>query len=245
MKKISWNIEKFNTLSSTNDALRKQALSFAEGKVYIAKEQTSGKGSKGRSFLSKKGGLYMSLLLKPEQKGFCATGITCLTAVAMSEAIQKVFNEDIRIKWVNDLIYKNKKLGGILVEGNITGDSFDYVIVGVGVNITKPDGGFDDEIKNIATYLVDNCADEDREKLISEFLERFAYYYADFEKGLYKSKYKSLSAVLGKTVTVKHASGETVGVAVDIDNQNRLILKNACTEYAFSSGEVIKVDYER
>ncbi|MBR7110845.1 MAG: biotin--[Clostridia bacterium] len=243
MKKINWNIEEFDALSSTNTALRQVADNEKEGKVYIARSQTSGKGTKGRSFVSRKGGLYMSLLLKPKAKGFSATGITALTAVAMSEAIQKVFGIAPHIKWVNDLILNSKKLGGILVEGKMNSSGFDWVIVGVGVNITEPEGGFDEEIKNIATALTKDFSEFKREELIQEFLNRFEKYYLEFEKGGYKSKYKALSVVLGKSVTVKTANGEVTGVAYDIDNENRLIVKSGCTEYVFSSGEVVKVEY--
>ena len=243
MGKINWNIEEFDTLSSTNTALREIADTESEGKVYIARTQTSGKGTKGRSFLSKKGGLYMSLLLKPKAKGFSATGITALTAVAMSGAIQKVFGVQTHIKWVNDLILNSKKLGGILVEGKLNEDGFDWVIVGVGVNIAEPEGGFDKEIKNIAIALTKDVSEFKREELIQEFLNEFEKYYLEFEKGKYKSKYKELSIVLGKSITVKTANGEISGIAYDIDGENRLIVKSGCTEYVFSSGEVVKVEY--
>ncbi len=243
MNKIVWNIEEFDSLFSTNNALREIADTESEGKVYIAKEQTGGKGTKGRSFVSRKGGLYMSMLLKPKAKGFSATGITSLTAVAMSGAIQKVFGYTPQIKWVNDLVLNSKKLGGILVEGKLNENEFDWVIVGIGVNIAEPDGGFDEEIKDIATALTKKADESKRQELIGEFLSEFEKYYLQFEKGTYKSKYKALSAVLGKSVTVKTSNGQITGIAYDIDGENRLIVKSGCTEYVFSSGEVVKVEY--
>lgn len=245
MNKITWNIEEFESLSSTNNALRENAELFTEGKVYIARTQSAGKGSKGRTFISAHGGLYLSLLLKPKAKGFSATGITALTAVAMSDAIEEVFGLSVGIKWVNDLIYKKKKVGGILVEGKADSNGFSWVIVGVGVNIVTPTGGFDEEIKHVAGSLVDNASEQDRQRLISVFLDKFNEYYSNFDKGLYKSKYKSKSVVLGKIVTVNTNNGAISGVASDIDSENRLVVKNACEEHVFSSGEVVKVDYER
>ena len=243
MNKICWNIEEFDTLSSTNTALRQVADKEQEGKVYIAKEQTGGKGTKGRSFVSKRGGLYMSLLIKPQAKGFSATGITSLSAVAMCNAIEKVYGVLPRIKWVNDIILNTKKLGGILVEGKMNANRFDWVIVGVGVNITEPEDGFEDEIKDIATAITKLKDETKVQELVKEFLAEFEKYYLEFEKGSYKSKYKVLSAILGKSVTIKTTNSEINGIAYDIDSENRLVVKSGCVEYIFSSGEVVKVEY--
>ena len=245
MKKISWDVEKFDTLASTNSALKIVADSEKEGKVYIARSQSAGKGTKGRTFYSDEGGLYMSLLLKPRTKGFETTGLTALTAVCVCEAIEEVFNLRPKIKWVNDILLDGKKCCGILAESKISENGFEWVVIGIGVNIVEPIGGFCKEIKDIACSITDSVTDEKRELFVDKILSNVEKYYLEYEKGKYKSGYKSRSAIIGKSVVVKTGDREILAVAIDVDESNRLIVRNGCEEIAFSSGEVIKVDYER
>ncbi len=244
MKSIVWKIKEFDELSSTSTELKKVAESEDEGLVYIAKEQEAGKGTKGRSFISLEGGLYMSFLLRPEVSGFEGTGITALTAVAVCEAIEEFFNLEPKIKWVNDILLNSKKVCGILTEGKLGANGFDWVIVGIGVNVSEPKGGFPEEIKGIAGAL---CESVDHSKILSfakKILKNVEKYYGEYSSGRYKSGYKSRSAILGKEVSID-VGGETVrGVAVDIDEKNRLVLKCGCTEKVFSSGEVVRVEYD-
>ncbi len=241
MDKSFWKVEIFDEVDSTNSALKAIAESTPEGKVYIAKRQTAGKGSKGRSFVSLEGGLYMSLLLKPRKKGFEGVEITALTAVAMAEAIEEVFSIKVGIKWVNDLIYKGKKLAGILVEGKMKEDAFDYAIVGIGVNLTPFSEEFPTELKGSAIYLKDRVTEEEKDSLVSSFLSRFYHFYR--ENGEYKREYFVRSVLIGREVTLKLSDKVYEGVAVGIDENNRLVVKIGERERAFSSGEVIKVNY--
>lgn len=245
MKRISWDIEEFDSLSSTNNALRAVADTAKEGKVYIAHTQTAGKGTKGRSFISERGGLYMSLLLKPEVRGFDGTGLTALTAVAVCEAVEKVFGVYPKIKWVNDILLNGKKCSGILAESKIGADGFEWVVVGIGVNIVEPKCGFPSEIKDIACAITEKVDQSTYKRFVEEILSSIEKYYLDYQKGKYKAGYKSRSAVIGKSVTVKTGEEEIKGVAIDIDNENRLVIRCGCEERVFSSGEVVKVDYER
>lgn len=245
MKSVFWKIEEFEELSSTNTALKEKADLLNEGQVYIAHRQTKGKGSKGRSFLSPYGGLYMSLLLKPKTKGFEGTGITALTASAMSEALEEVFGLKVGIKWVNDLILNGKKVGGILTEAKINTSGFEWVIVGIGVNLVEPEGGFSKEIANIAGAVKERCSNKEKLALINTFLDKFKRYYENFESGEYKKPYRERSCILGKCVTIKLPDEEITGKAVDIDELNRLVVDVNGNLKEFSSGEVVKVDYER
>lgn len=245
MKSAFWDIEEFESLSSTNTALKEKADLLTEGKVYIARNQSKGKGSKGRSFLSPYGGLYMSLFLRPRAKGLEGTGITALTASAMSEAIEEVFGIIVGIKWVNDLILNEKKVGGILTEAKTNQSGFEWVIVGVGVNLVTPQDGFPEEIASIAGALKESCSQEERTALINVFLDKFKHYYETFDSGLYKKAYRERSVVMGKEVTVRLPDGDYIGKAIDIDELNRLVVDVSGEIKKFSSGEVVKVDYER
>ena len=152
------NIEVLQSVTSTNDYLKQKALSSAkEGTVVVANEQTNGKGSKGRSFISLNGGIYMSILVRPDFQNFDTTLITSLTAVAVSDSIEEKCGKKTQIKWVNDVLLQNKKVCGILCESVFASDNKpEFVIVGIGINFSKPKDDFPDEIKDIATYIFEN-----------------------------------------------------------------------------------------
>lgn len=132
-----------STVTSTNLVLKdavKAGEIGGEPVLLAADCQTAGRGRLGRSFISPPGtGLYMSLFY-PLPPGAAPGRITILSAVAVCRAIEEMTGESPKIKWVNDLFLRGKKIGGILAEGVQTG-----VIIGIGVNVLPPPGGFPKE----------------------------------------------------------------------------------------------------
>ena len=147
-------IEK-DSVTSTNTELIEMAKNGAkEGTVLIASEQTAGKGRTGKSFYSPEGsGVYLSILLRPDFKPEDALFLTTIAAVATAKAIESVSDKEAKIKWVNDVYLDNKKVCGILTESALSSDmeKLDYAVVGIGINLCPPEGGFPDDIKNIAS----------------------------------------------------------------------------------------------
>ena len=128
---------------STNDEVRKLARQGEESGTWIsARVQTSGRGRRHRKWSSEEGNLFCSVLLRPENKFKYWTWIPLMTAVAIVEALEALYgNTSVKIKWPNDLIWENAKLGGILCEGSSSA-SGEYVVVGFGVNCEiSPDVG--------------------------------------------------------------------------------------------------------
>lgn len=155
-----FKIQVVDSIDSTNEALKRlvkeakasggeHSVDVLHGTVVIAKHQTAGKGRRGRSFYSPEDtGLYMSILFKPEVKMEQMVRITTMAAAAVSCAIEKVSGKKTEIKWVNDIYADGKKVVGILTEAGP-----DYAILGIGVNLWEPKGGFPEEIRNIAGAL--------------------------------------------------------------------------------------------
>lgn len=120
---------------STNSLLLSMAARGAQsGQVLIAGRQSGGRGRMGRSFLSPEGGLYLSYLHRPSLPPRCPGSITAAAAVAVCLALERVCGIKAGIKWVNDIIYGEKKICGILCE---TAPGGAYVI-GIGVNVNTP-----------------------------------------------------------------------------------------------------------
>ncbi len=231
-------IETVASTKSTNTDMKLKAAAGAEEIcVLIAEKQTAGKGSKGRSFFSPGGtGCYMSLLLRPELKPEECTLLTSIAAVATAEAIEKVEGKTADIKWVNDIYMGGKKIAGILTEGAFKNkDKIDYAVVGIGINLTVPDGGFPEEIKNIAGAV---GSDKNKNELIAEIINRFVFYYRKLPDNSFTEQYRKRLFFLGKEISVISGDSAFKATAVDIDEMCRLRVKTANGEKLLNAGEI-------
>ena len=172
----------YPSLPSTNDELLRLAKGGAcHGTVVVAKEQSAGKGTKGRSFFSPNGGIYMSVLLRNISKE-ALLSVTPAAAVAVYEALFSVLKIETFIKPVNDLYYQGKKVCGILTQA-VSGGDVEFVVVGIGVNLFRPDGGFPEELKEIAGCLLPVREDESiKKKLIQAISGRLLEISADLNE---------------------------------------------------------------
>ena len=233
----------YDSVDSTNAVLKSLANAGApEGTVVIATEQTGGRGRKGRSFYSPQGtGVYVSLLLKPKIAPDDATLITTTAAVAVCGAVEALSGEAASIKWVNDVFLRGKKVCGILTEGAFDMESgqFDYAILGTGINIYKPGGGFPAEIREVAGSVLDSPAPDAKNRAIAEYLNHFLPLYRSLGSAETNAEYKKRSFVLGKMVNVLSGNGATPARALDIDERCRLVVEYADSRReALSSGEI-------
>jgi BirA family biotin operon repressor/biotin-[acetyl-CoA-carboxylase] ligase len=147
----------YDNTTSTNRLAKEAAIAGADhGTVILAKEQTAGRGRKDHSFYSPKGGLYMSILLKPEHLSTLEPdAITTLTGNAVCDAIETLVGIRPRIKPINDLFIDDKKICGILTEAGTefeTGD-VQWIVVGIGINFDSDISAFPADIKKTATSL--------------------------------------------------------------------------------------------
>jgi len=239
------DVEVCPCVSSTNTLLKAEAENGApEGRVIVAGEQTAGRGRLGRSFFSPPGtGLYLSLLLRPKESAEAALRITTAAAVAVCEAIEALSGREAKIKWVNDVYLDGKKVCGILTEASLDLESggLHYAILGIGVNALTPEGGFPEDLREIAGAVFEaGGAPELRCRLAAEILDRFlACYRAEHPAALFE-RYRARCFVLGRRVTVLSggiAIGE--GEAVGLEQDYRLRLRyDDGTEGLLQSGEV-------
>ncbi len=232
------NIIHISETASTNSDMKRLASEGAkEGTVLIADSQTAGRGRLGRQFFSPRGtGCYMSILLRPSFSAEKVKLITPMAAVAVCEAIEAVTEKKAEIKWVNDIFIDGKKVAGILTEGSFAGGEIDFVVVGVGMNLSEPQGGFPQEIENIAGAI---GAEEKRDEIIQEFLWRFFRYYQAIESGSFIPEYRRRLFILGREITVYGADAAYQAKAIDIDGMCGLVIetKDGQTQ-VLSSGEI-------
>lgn len=238
-------IEIFERVASTNTLLRERAPGLPEFFTVIASEQTGGRGRRGRSFFSPPGtGLYMSMLLRPRLGPDRAGDITTAAAVAVCEAVENTLSLSPSIKWVNDVFLDGKKICGILTEAAETssdGGIIEAAIVGIGINVYEPDGGFPPGLRDIAGALTAERRAGLRGQLAAAVMESFLRLYIDMTRsgGSHIAEYRRRCAVLGRNVTVLSASGNYTAFAYGVDERCHLLVERPDgTREALSSGEI-------
>ncbi len=147
----------FDSIDSTNAMAKRLArLDAPHGTVLVANRQTDGRGRLGRSFHSPEDmGVYMSVILRPNCKPEQIMHLTCAVGVAACDAVEKVAAFRPQIKWTNDLVFKKRKLAGILTELSVNPNSglVAYAIVGIGINCCQEAEDFPGEIAGFAGSL--------------------------------------------------------------------------------------------
>ena len=240
----------YPSVGSTNTLLRELAAGGAPaGLVLLAEEQTAGRGRMGRSFFSPAGtGLYGSLLLRPPYSAEKAMRLTPCAAVAVAETLEELSGRPAQIKWVNDVFVGGKKVCGILTEAGIDGESVSprWVVVGFGVNLRSPEGGFPEELRAAAGAVF---GPEERPglcaRLAAGILDRLTDYAADPAAPAVWEAYRSRSLVLGRKVNILSPGAapvpaEAVGLGEDY---SLLVRLEDGSLTSLNSGEVsVRVD---
>ncbi len=238
-------LEVFKTVGSTNTLAKQYAAEHGctepVEKIFVANEQTAGRGRQGRSFYSPEGtGIYMSFLINPGMNSAEAVRITTASSVAVCMAIEKVFGINPVIKWVNDVYLGDRKICGILTEAvtDFETGMVDSVVIGIGVNVFTED--FPEEIADIAGSLT-AMGEADRNRLTAEIIN-FMTGLCRTENGRlvigdYIDEYKKRSMVIGKRIKILNTN--EVVLAEDIDKSGGLVVRlSDGTTKVLGSGEI-------
>ncbi|MFA5276168.1 MAG: biotin--[acetyl-CoA-carboxylase] ligase [Candidatus Omnitrophota bacterium] len=227
-KFVGKKIYYFDSVASTmNEALKLGITGAQEGTLVLAETQTKGKGRLGRVWFSPKyKGIYMSLILRPKIPPSEASILTLLSAVSVCEAVKKICAVDAQIKWPNDILIGNKKLGGILTELNAETDRVGFISIGIGLNVNN-------DKKNLilgTTSLKEHKKEGiSRIELLRELLRQLEADYLLFQhKGPASiiARWREYSTTLGRRVKVYTHSKHYEGQALDIESDGSLIIRN-------------------
>ncbi len=226
------DIQAFTEVTSTNDEAKELAMAGAtHGTLIVANEQTKGRGRYGRRFESPKDtGIYMSIILDPKQLGSIPKELlTAYVAVVVSDVLSKFSQQEVGIKWVNDLFIKGKKVAGILTEASTnleTGD-IDWIVVGIGINVSTTTERFSKDIQHVATSLFNQEVSTliNRNELIADLANQLLSDTNEKNLSEVMEAYRHKSIVIGEVV--KFQSGDIVyeGVAQTILDDGSLVIK--------------------
>ncbi len=228
-------------VDSTNDEVKRRAAAGEpEGLVVIAEHQSAGKGRFGRIWSSDSGGVYFTVLVRPELPPSDIASVTLAAGLAVCLAIREYTGLDAKIKWPNDIIIGRKKLCGILTEMSAQSDRIDFIAIGIGINVNHT--FFPEEIKSKATSLyletgerIDRnsfmrCVIKKLDTVLSSF---FVSVSLDDEK-----LFEGLCATIGRSVTVQRNGEELSGIAEGITGSGELIINSDGKKTVIGSGEV-------
>lgn len=234
----------FESIDSTMDRAAILASQGAkEGVVVCAETQVKGRGRLGRPWISPKGkGIYFSVILRPRVSLGEASCLTLVFAVAVCQAIRLATGVQTKIKWPNDILSGQKKIVGILTELNAELDRIHFIVLGVGVNVSGPISSALAEATSLDKETPQKIS---RVLLFQEILRQMEKYYQIFhDKGFapIAGTWRELSATLGAQVKVTEPNKVTEGLAVDIDNQGALLIKEKDGQLVRKiSGDVVHV----
>jgi BirA family biotin operon repressor/biotin-[acetyl-CoA-carboxylase] ligase len=239
-------VEVHGALGSTQERARELAYAGTpHGTLVVAEIQTGGRGRLGRHWGSPKGGLWMSLVLRPRFAASLASRITQTAAVGVAKALWEV-GVEVRIKWPNDLLAGGKKICGILAEsspGNagetVEERRLDYVILGVGMNANLDPAELRVPDREVTTIRSELGRDVDVLELLRVVLSNLDAELGRIEDfGAVLEDWRNLNCTLGEKVRVRRF-GETVeGKAVDLSPEGTLLLSTRRGTVELFEGEV-------
>lgn len=237
-------IKVFDTIDSTNEEAKRAAIHGAPGgSLYVADNQSKGKGRRGRNWISPKGkDIFFTLLLRPDLAPADASMLTLLAALAGVRTAKRYTGEEFQIKWPNDIVKNGKKICGILTEMGLEMSEIDYVVIGIGWNLNRTE--FEEDIADMASsvFLETGCK-VSRAKFLSIFLEEFMTIYTRFlrEKSLRfcMEAYNRQLINIGKEVKVIQKDNEFIYLSKGINSRGELLVEDERgNEKTILSGEV-------
>lgn len=202
----------FDTLPSTNDYC--ETREFGEDTAIIAREQTGGKGTKGRSFSSPRGGVYLSLVRYYPCKAENSFSLMIASCMAVVKTLE-LYGVSADVKWPNDVFLNGKKICGILIKNTFEGENVKKSITGIGVNVNND---IPKDLADIAINLKSVVGEVDIDEFYKRLIENL---YADYSV----DEYRSRNIVLGKEITVIKNGESRKAVAEDIAADGSLVLK--------------------
>jgi BirA family biotin operon repressor/biotin-[acetyl-CoA-carboxylase] ligase len=242
---MTFDIHRFDTCSSTNDLVREMALEGAsEGTAIVAAEQTAGRGTKGRTWHSAAGrGLYLSILLRP-----ASPDISLLPLAAGLAARAAVFDAcglDVRLRWPNDIVFGDRKLGGILCESRVQEDRPVFVVLGLGLNVNQGIEDFPEDLRTSAVSLkIALGRPSDLEVLLGRILDQASLWLDRHSRGERASIVRAFEAASafakGDDLAVYEDGAIVRGVYEGVDVSGALLFRSDAGARLITSADLVK-----
>ncbi|MBF0376047.1 MAG: biotin--[acetyl-CoA-carboxylase] ligase [Desulfamplus sp.] len=238
----------FSTLSNTMDKARELARNNAPHfSVVVAEEQTKGRGRLNRMWLSDKGGLWFTVILRPIFPPTLAFQINFAASLSVAKILKHKYGLDVSVKWPNDIIVKcketknnrdilnNKKVAGLLSEMETYGDKISFINIGIGINVNNNPETEQLNATSIKTILNRDMQYIDQDickiDLLNSFLDEFEKHILAIESGSINcinliEEWKQMTSTIGKRVRIETFNGFYEGIAIDVEQNGALLIRD-------------------
>lgn len=246
-KQVGKKVYYFDSVDSTqNFASSISKNPDDSGAVIISETQTIGKGRLGRAWISPKGGIWLSVVLRPSFDVSKITLIPLASAVALSRAIYKTLKLKTELKWPNDVTLQGKKVAGIIIDASIESNRIESIILGVGINFRIDAKEIEKKIKAKENfYGVASLLKKDSKTkpvwLVQSFLEELEKILLELSEDKARpviTQWVKRSSTIGKDVTIYTQNGKIAGRAIKLDKDGSLIIKRGSKELKVAVGDV-------
>jgi BirA family biotin operon repressor/biotin-[acetyl-CoA-carboxylase] ligase len=236
------HIELLGVVDSTNTIAMAQALNGLSGYVCSAEKQTAGRGRRGRSWISPFArNIYLSVVWEFASGAAALEGLSLALGVAVTEALTDAGVEGLQLKWPNDIVYRQQKLAGILVE--VTGDAAGpcSAVVGIGLNVSMPEASakdIDQSHTDVDSLLGIHFS---RSQLLALVLNNVVPLLDSFEQrgfGTYRQRWQQLDSFFGHSVQVEWGEQRVIGSAQGVDDSGAYCVMTEQGQQRFNGGEV-------
>lgn len=245
-RRLGKKIYYFDTVDSTQNfatSIAKNKDDF--GAVIIAESQTSGKGRRGRQWVSPKGGIWLSIILEPNFDIYKITLIPFAVAIALANAIQKTLNIKTELKWPNDLTLNSKKVAGIIIDVTIESTKIESIVIGIGINFQVKTKQIETKIKKSGNFYGVNTLLKNEKtkpaKLVKEFLVELESVLESLQANKTQQiteQWMKNSSTIGRTITVTDGDTKISGRAMGLDTDGSLIVKQGSKSIRVTSGDI-------
>ncbi len=221
-KRVS-SIRFFPIVDSTMDRAREIAKQGAgHFTVVIAEQQEKGRGRLNRSWLSQKGGLWFTIILKPDLPPQMTFKVNFAASLCLARTLNRLFDINARVKWPNDILVDNKKLVGLLSEMETRGDMISFVNIGIGINVNNQPEQDEPNAVSIRTLVGHEVS---RRTILAALLDDFETMLQNILEKNIIDLWKEQSSTIGKRVRIETLNNVYQGVALDVDETGALILE--------------------
>jgi BirA family biotin operon repressor/biotin-[acetyl-CoA-carboxylase] ligase len=212
------------TTSTMDEAQRLVRKGCADFTVVIAQRQTRGRGRMQRSWVSTHGGLYFTVVIRPDIPMIRSGLVNLAAAIDMANLLRSMYRVDAGLKWPNDILVNGKKICGILSQMEAEGDQMAYMNIGIGLNVNNAPETEEPMAISLKALLGRTVP---RREVLVAFLDSFQQRMLAFDPHCVIDEWKSNNVTLGRKVCVVTVKERVEGTAVDVDSHGGLILRLA------------------
>lgn len=217
--RIIYYEELASTMDVAKDLARKGCPDFT---TVIAGRQASGRGRLKREWHSDKGGLYFTVVLRPDLPPVLSFRVSFLASLTLARVLNEMFGVDVRVKWPNDLLVDERKICGMLSELEAEADRVAFINVGIGINVNNDPSTIEPAATSLKAILGRRISIKD---ILARYLDAFEQRMKTAALDRVIEEWKACTVTLDREVRVVTTRDVFTGKAVDIDDNGALVLK--------------------